>query len=83
MLLNLLSLLRLGVDLGMLPASRKGLVDELFLVSQPAHLQLAHPAKEKLGADERDLFRADQLRTRLAALEKPDHTKVVLPPAKA
>ena len=76
--MNLLSLLRLGVDIGMLPASRRSLVDELFLVSQPAHLQLAHPAKEKLGADERDLFRADQLRTRLVTLEKPDHTKVPL-----
>ena len=80
--MNLLSLLRLGVDLGMMPPARKGLVDELFLVSQPAHLQLAHPAKDKLGADERDLFRADQLRARLATLEKPDHTKVALPSTK-
>jgi protein arginine kinase len=81
--MNLLSLLRLGVDLGMLPAARRSLVDELFLVSQPAHLQLAHPAKEKLGADERDLFRADQLRARLAGLEKPDHTLVPLQAPKA
>jgi protein arginine kinase len=80
--MNLLSLVRLGTDLGMLPASRKTLVNELFLVSQPAHLQLAHPAREKLGAEERDMFRADQLRTRLFDLERPDHTKVPLPKTK-
>src|SRR5215467_2055081 len=37
--MNLLSLLRLGVDLGLFPGADRALVDELFLTTQPAHLQ--------------------------------------------
>jgi protein arginine kinase len=77
--MNLLSLLRLGVDLGMLPATPKSLVDELFLLSQPAHLQVLLTGREKLGADERDLLRADLLRERMKEVERPDHSAVALP----
>lgn len=64
--LNLLSFMRLGIDIGLFRETPKALVDELFLRSQPAHLQLAHPLREKLGSDERDLFRAEMLRERTA-----------------
>ncbi len=74
--MNLLSLLRLGVDLGMLAATPKAFVDELFLLSQPAHLQILLTEKEKLAAEERDVLRADLLRDRLRTVERPDHGQV-------
>jgi protein arginine kinase len=70
--MNLLSLLRLGVDLGMLPATPKAFVDELFLLSQPAHLQVLFTDREKLAAEERDVLRADLLRERLREVARPE-----------
>ena len=67
--MNLLSLMRLGVDLEMFPDASRGLVDELFIITQPAHLQRSHT--DKLNADERDLLRADMLRQRLADVKRP------------
>jgi len=75
--MNLLSLLRLGVDLGMFEGISKPLVDELFLISQPAHLQLAQP--EKLDAEHRDALRAELLRTRMRGVPAPDHARVTPP----
>ncbi len=69
--MNLLSLLRLGLDLGLLGDTPRAAVDELFLVTQPAHLQV-DSGREKLSADERDGLRADLLRARLATLPAPD-----------
>ncbi len=69
--MNLLSLLRLGVDIGMFAQTPKALVDELFLISQPAHLQLNHPDREKLAAEDRDIFRADLLRARMKSVPTP------------
>src|SRR5436309_14906729 len=37
--MNLLSLMRLGVDLGLFPDLERALVDELFVITQPNHLQ--------------------------------------------
>ena len=67
--MNLLSLMRLGVDLGVFPGVDRSLVDELFLVTQPAHLQKQH--SEKLTAEERDLLRADMVRERLKPVSRP------------
>lgn len=67
--MNLLSLLRLGVDLGLFPGVERGLVDDLFVVTQPAHLQKKF--SEKLAAEERDLLRADMLRDRLRHVARP------------
>lgn len=67
--MNLLSLMRLGVDLNMFPDLERWLVDELFIITQPAHLQKQF--SEKLGADERDLLRADMLRDRLRNVRRP------------
>jgi protein arginine kinase len=74
--MNMLSFMRLGVDLGMFPGANRSLTDELFLLTQPAHLQRLHA--EKLSAEERDLLRADMIRTRLQDVGRP-----VTPPAPA
>jgi len=44
-------------------------VDELFILTQPAHLQ--RKLSEKLSAEERDLLRADMLRERLRNVSRP------------
>jgi protein arginine kinase len=67
--MNMLSLMRLGVDLGMFPGVDRSLTDELFLLIQPAHLQLLH--QEKLQAEERDILRADLIRNRLRSVSRP------------
>ena len=67
--MNLLSLLRLGVDISLFPGTERSLVDELFLITQPAHLQKSY--SEKLSAEERDLLRADMLRERLRPVSRP------------
>lgn len=72
--MNLLSLMRLGVDLALFPNLDRPLVDELFIMTQPGHLQSTVP--EKLGADERDVLRSDILRERLSKVTRP----VALPP---
>jgi protein arginine kinase len=72
--MNLLSLLRLGVDLGMFEGINRSLVDELFLISQPWHLQLARP--EKLDAEQRDALRAELLRARMRQFPAPDPSRI-------
>ena len=72
--MNLLSLMRLGVDLGLFPGTEKALVDELFIITQPAHLQKRY--SEKLSAEERDLLRADMLRERLRVVSRPNTTNI-------
>jgi protein arginine kinase len=67
--MNLLSLLRLGIDLGSFPGTERALVDELFLTTQPAHLQ--KQLADKLSAEERDLIRADMVRERLKNVSRP------------
>jgi len=67
--MNLLSLMRLGVDLQLFPNLERPLVDELFTMTQPGHLQST--VTEKLGADERDVLRSDILRERLAKVSRP------------
>jgi protein arginine kinase len=67
--MNLLSLMRLGMDLAMFPTVDRSLVDELFILTQPAHLQKQHT--EKLSAEERDLLRADMVRERLRHVSRP------------
>src|SRR2546428_1209760 len=67
--MNLLSLLRLGCDLGSFPGMDRSLVDELFILTQPAHLQRQHAGK--LSAEERDLLRADMVRDRLRQVSRP------------
>ena len=58
--MNLLSLIRLGVDLELLPEEKRGMVDRLFIESQPGHVQ--YMVNKSAPADERDSMRADYLR---------------------
>jgi protein arginine kinase len=67
--MNLLSLMRLGVDLDFFAGTERSLIDELFIVTQPAHLQKRYT--EKLAAEERDVLRADMLRERLRSVSRP------------
>jgi protein arginine kinase len=67
--MNLLSLMRLGVDLGLFPGMERALVDELFILTQPAHLQ--RQLSDKLSPEERDLIRADMMRERLKNVNRP------------
>jgi protein arginine kinase len=76
--MNLLSLMRLGVDLELFPGAQRSLVDELFILTQPAHLQKQF--SDKLSAEERDLLRADMLRDRLKSVSRPA-IKPTPPPA--
>ncbi len=73
--LNLLSCLKLGVDLGFFPEDGRLLVDQLFMETQPAHLQKS--SQQKLQAEERDTLRADIVRTKLAKFPKPDGKKAI------
>ncbi len=61
--LDLLSAVRLGVDLGMTNGLDRTMVNELFIFSQPAHLQKLEG--KTLGAKERDVTRAELIRRRL------------------
>jgi protein arginine kinase len=67
--MNLLSMMRLGMDLGLFAGSDRSLTDELFILTQPAHLQKQH--SEKLSAEERDVLRADMLREHLRNVSRP------------
>ena len=67
--MNLLSLMRLGVDLELFPAGERATVDELFILTQPAHLQKQF--SDKLTAEERDVLRADMVRDRLKNVSRP------------
>ncbi len=73
--LNLLSIIKLGVDLGAFPEDRRLPIDELFIDTQPAHLQKS--SQQKLNAEERDHLRAEIIRDRLKVFPKPDISKLV------
>ena len=68
--LNLLSFMKLGIDLGFFPEECSRPLDELFMETQPAHLQKG--TAQKLAADERDALRAEIIRAKLSAFPKPD-----------
>lgn len=69
--LNLLSLLRLGGNLGFFPQDTVVLCDSLLMDIQPAHLQLLNGGK--LSPEERDVIRAEIVRSRLHSLSSPDN----------
>src|SRR5213079_2025716 len=72
--LNLLSIMKLGIDLGAFPEDRRLPIDELFIETQPAHLQKS--SQQKLNAEERDHLRAEIIRERLRVCPKPDISKM-------
>lgn len=70
--MNLLSLIRLGVDLGGFPDAERSVIDRLFIEAQPGHLQYAQKGECEPG--QRDLLRAARLRSEFANLGRPDFT---------
>ncbi len=61
---ELLSMLRLGSDLGIVSDVKRALVNELFILTQPAHLQKLE--NKKLSASERDIKRAQIIREKIS-----------------
>ena len=73
--LNHLSLLRLGADLGFFDDDLVQVCDGLFMEIQPAHLQMHTGGK--LSPEERDVIRAEIVRSRLQTLSPPDIGPIV------
>jgi len=72
--LNLLSLLRLGVDLHLMDDTWRLAIDRLLIDTQPAHLQ--RESRRKLAAEARDVMRASIIRTRLENASGPDFSSL-------
>jgi protein arginine kinase len=70
--MNLLSLIRLGIDLGAFPDCNRSLIDRLFIEAQPGHLQ--HAQKGEFEPNQRDVLRAERLRSEFANFPRPDFT---------
>lgn len=62
---RLLSLIRLGVDMGVITDIDRKTLNELFILTQPAHLQKIEG--KRLSPMERDIKRADLIRTKFKA----------------
>jgi len=60
-----LSLVRLGVDLGVVNDIKTQTINEIFILGQPSHLQ--REEGREMSPNERDTRRAELVRTRLAA----------------
>ena len=60
---ELLSMVRLGVSLGLIKEIDSSTVNELFIITQPAHLQKLE--NKKLSSQERDVKRAEIVRDKL------------------
>jgi protein arginine kinase len=61
--MDLLSALRMGVNLGLIEDVEISTVNELFILTQPAHLQKLEG--RKLDTPDRDIIRATFIRKRL------------------
>lgn len=64
--IELLSMVRLGSDLGMVKDIDRRTINELFITTQPAHLQKLE--NKRLSSQERDLKRAELIRKKLNLL---------------
>ena len=69
--MNLLSLLRLGIDLEVFADANRAAVDRLFIEAQPGHI-LHAAGKDALESSERDVLRADYLRQEFASFDSPN-----------
>lgn len=68
--MNLLSLIRLGSDLGTFPDANRSVIDRLFIEAQPGHLQ--HTQKGEFDPGQRDVLRAARMRSEFANFARPD-----------
>ena len=73
--LNLLSLVKLGCDMGFYGPEQQHVVDELFMETQPAHLQKG--SQKKLATEERDVLRASIIRDKIRDFQPPDISGVM------
>jgi len=64
--IELLSMLRLGCELGMIGDLNRSVLNELFILIQPAHLQKLE--NKKLSPEDRDVKRAEIIRGKLNAV---------------
>ena len=72
--LNLLSVIRVAVDFGMLPENARAEIDRLTIECQPGHIQYA--VEEKIDPEVRDISRADKLREEFEKLPSLDFRKI-------
>ncbi len=68
--MNLLSLLRLGIDLGLFPEATRAVTDRLLIEAQPGHIQAS--ARHDLDPAHRDSLRATRIRQEFATINRPD-----------
>jgi len=66
--INLLSMVRLGVDLGLIKDIDRPTVNKLFILIQPAHLQKMEG--KPLNPSQRDIKRADLIRRELGEIRR-------------
>jgi protein arginine kinase len=69
--IELLSMVRLGCDLGLLKDLNRRSINELFIITQPAHLQKIE--QKKLSSVERDVKRAEIIREKLKSSKGGNH----------
>lgn len=62
--IELLSMVRLGCDLGMIKEIDRRDINEVFIITQPAHMQKLE--NKKLSTQERDIQRAQIIRSKLS-----------------
>lgn len=67
--IDLLSDLKLGLEFQLMGLDL-GTINELFIVTQPAHLQKL--AGRELKPEERDVFRADLIRSKMGSRQNPE-----------
>ncbi len=73
--MNLLSLLRLAIDLKVLPEDNRGQIDRLFIESRPGHIQYA--AEDEIDPNQRDEYRAKYIRAQFTELKSLNFDKLV------
>ncbi len=73
--MNLLSLLRLAIDLQAIPETYRSRIDRLYIESRPGHIQYA--AKTEIDPNQRDQFRSRYMREQLTELPSLNFDKVV------
>ena len=66
--IKLLSLIRLGIDIGTISDIDRSVLNELLILTQPAHLQELDG--KELSSMERDIKRADLIRQKLTRTDK-------------
>lgn len=71
---NLLSLMRLAVDIGMLPAEFRARIDRLTMDIQPGHVQCT--ARTDIDPGERDRLRATRIREQFASFPDLDFNSI-------